>query len=55
MSISSHWGMVILVMVGMATIIGVIVIATIEVRRADSEKSSTLPNLPQTPAGKKKN
>ncbi len=55
MSISSHLGMVILVIIGMATVIGVIIIATIEARRADSENSSILPNAPQTTTDKKKN
>jgi hypothetical protein len=38
----------------MATVIGVIIIATIEARRADSGKSSILPHAPETPADKKK-
>jgi hypothetical protein len=55
MSISSHLGIVILVIIGIATVIGVIIIATIEDRRADREKSSALPTAPQTPTSKKKN
>jgi hypothetical protein len=48
MSISSHLGIVILVIVGMATIFGVIIIAVIETRRADANESS----IPQQPAEK---
>jgi hypothetical protein len=55
MGISSHLGIVILAIIGMATVIGVIIIATIEARHADSEKSSILPNAPQTPTNKKRN
>ena len=55
MSISSHMGMVILVIVGIATIIGVIIAATIETRHADREKSAAPPSAPQSQAGKKKN
>ena len=56
MSISSHLGMVVLVIIGMATVIGVIIIATIEARRADSGKPSILPNkAPETTTDKKKN
>jgi hypothetical protein len=40
----------------MATVIGVIIIATIEARRADSGKTSLLPNkASQTTTDKKKN
>ena len=55
MGISSHLGMVLLVIIGMVTVIGVIIIATIEARRADSENSSILPNASQAPTSKKKN
>jgi len=48
MGISSHLGMVLLVIVGMATVIGVIIIAIIEARRADSEN----PPAPQQTAVK---
>jgi len=54
MGISSHWGIVLLVIIGMATVIGVIIIATIEARRADSGKPSILPHAPEPPAVKKK-
>lgn len=55
MGISSHLGMVLLVIIGMATVIGVIVIATIEARRADSGKPSILSNAPEATTDKKKN
>jgi len=55
MGISSHSGMVILVIIGMATVIGVIVIAMIEARREDSGKPLVLPNSPKTTTDKKKN
>jgi hypothetical protein len=48
MSISSHLGMVLLVIIGMATVIGVIIIAVIETRRADTSQ----PTLPQQPVEK---
>jgi hypothetical protein len=38
----------------MATVIGVIIIATIEARRANSGKPSILPNAPEAPSDKKK-
>jgi hypothetical protein len=55
MSISSHIGTVILVIVGMATVIGVIVIGAIEAKREDRENSSTQSNAQQTPSSKKRN
>ena len=55
MSISSHLGMVVLVIIGMATVIGVIIIATIESRRADSGKPSILSKAPETTTDKKRN
>jgi hypothetical protein len=55
MGISSHWGIVILVVIGLATVIGIIIIATIEAKRADSGKPSILPNAQETPTDKKKN
>jgi hypothetical protein len=56
MGISSHLGIVILMIIGMATVIGVIIIATIEARRADSGKPSILPNAPpEAPTDKKRN
>jgi len=50
MSISSHFGMVVLVIVGFATVIGVIVMAVIETRRTNKDE----PTIPQQPADKKK-
>lgn len=50
MSVSSHLGMIILVTVGFATVIGVIIIAVLETRRSDI----TPPIIPQQPADKKK-
>ncbi len=55
MGITSHLGIVLVVIIGMATVIGVIIIATIEARRADSGKPSILPNAPETPSDKKRN
>jgi hypothetical protein len=55
MGISSHLGMVLLVIIGMASVIAVIIIAMIEVRRADRGSSSMPTNIPQTPPSKKKN
>jgi hypothetical protein len=54
MGISSHLGIVLLVIVGLAAIIGVIIIAMIETKRTDNEKPSASPIAPQTPADKKK-
>jgi predicted MFS family arabinose efflux permease len=54
MSISSHPGIVILVIIGIATVIGVIIIATIEDRRADREQTPAQPVAPQSPASRKK-
>ncbi|MGA2092305.1 MAG: hypothetical protein ABSH16_02710 [Sedimentisphaerales bacterium] len=48
MSISSHLGMILLVVIGMATVLGVIIIAVIETRRADTNQ----PTMPQQPAEK---
>jgi len=48
MSISSHLGMILLVVIGMATVIGVIIIAVIETRRPDINP----PIMPQQPADK---
>ena len=48
MSISSHLGMILLVVIGMATVIGVIIIAVIETRRADTNQ----PMMPRQPAEK---
>jgi hypothetical protein len=54
MSISSHLGMVLLVVVGMATIFAVIIIAAIESRRMDREKPAMPRQAPVMPADKKK-
>lgn len=54
MSISSHLGMVLLVVVGMATIFAVIIIAAIESRRMDREKLSMPRQAPVIPTDKKK-
>ena len=43
---SSHFGIVILVIVGATTVLGVIVAAVIETNRIDREK----PSVPQQPA-----
>ncbi len=42
MNVSSHLGMVLLVIVGVVTIIGVVVIAAVEARRMDKGKPSIL-------------
>jgi FtsZ-interacting cell division protein ZipA len=44
MSISSHLGIVLLVIVGAVTIIGVVVIAAIETRRMEKGKPSIISN-----------
>jgi hypothetical protein len=54
MGISSHLGIVLLMIIGMATVIGVIVIAVFETKRADSGKSSLIPGAPEPPADNKK-
>ena len=54
MGISSHLGIVILAIIGMTTVIGVIIIAMIEAKRADSGKSSLIPGKIETPPDKKK-
>jgi hypothetical protein len=48
MSISSHLGIILLVIVGMVTILGVVAIAAIETRRMEKGQPSVIP-------GKKKN
>jgi hypothetical protein len=55
MGISSHLGMVLLVIVGLTAAIGVIIIAMIEAKRVDSGKPSILSNSPETTTDKKKN
>ena len=54
MGISSHSGIVLLIIVGLATVIGVIIIATIEARRADSENQPTPQQTAVKPADKKR-
>lgn len=54
MGISSHLGIVILIIVGVATVLGVITAAIIETRRMDKEKPSTTQQTTETPAGKKR-
>ena len=54
MSISSHLGIVLLVIVGAVTIFGVIIIAAIEARRMDREKPSVPPQPAVTPTDKKR-
>ena len=54
MSISSHLGIVILVIVGAVTVLGVIIAAIIETRRMDKEKPSVPQQISATPADKKK-
>ena len=54
MSISSHLGIVLLVIVGMVTVIGVIIIAAIEARRMDSGKPPILRQTPEIPDEKKR-
>jgi ABC-type enterochelin transport system permease subunit len=54
MSISSHLGIVILVIVGAVTVLGVIIAAIIETRRMDREKPSMPQQTSVTSADKKK-
>jgi hypothetical protein len=54
MGISSHLGIALLMLIGITTVIGIIIIATIEAKRADSGKSSLIPGTPETPPDKKK-
>jgi hypothetical protein len=54
MSISSHLGIVLLVIVGMVTIFGVIIIAAIETRRTDKGKPPIL-RRSEEPTPDKKN
>lgn len=50
---SSHLGMVILVVVGVVTVLGVIVAAVIETRRMDTEKPA-VPQPAEKPSDNKK-
>jgi hypothetical protein len=54
MSISSHLGIVILVIVGAVTVLGVIIAAIFETRHMDREKPSAPQQTSATPADKKK-
>ncbi len=54
MSISSHLGIVLIVIVGMVTIFGVIIVAAIETKRMDREKPSVSQQPAVTPADKKR-
>ena len=53
MNISSHLGIVLLVIVGMVTIFGVIIIAAVETRRMDKGKPPILRHTEEIPADKK--
>ena len=54
MSISSHLGMVALVMVGVVTVLGVIIAAIIETKRTDSEKPPAPQQTTVKPTDKKR-
>jgi hypothetical protein len=54
MSISSHLGIVLLVIVGAVTILGVIAIAAIEARRIDGELPPVPPPATELPADRKR-
>jgi len=54
MGISSHLGIVLLVIIGMATVIGVIIIAMIEAKRTDSENPPAPQQTAAKPADKKR-
>jgi hypothetical protein len=54
MSISSHTGIVILVIVGMVTVLAVIIIAAIESRRLDRGKPAMPQQTPVMPTDKKR-
>jgi hypothetical protein len=54
MGISSHLGMVLLVIIGIVTVLGVIIAAIIETKRADSENSSASQQTAVKPMDKKK-
>ena len=54
MSISSHLGIVILVIVGAVTVLGVIIAAIIETRRVDREKPPVPQQTAATPTDKKR-
>jgi hypothetical protein len=54
MSISSHLGIAILVIVGVATILGVIIIAAMETRRMDKKESAVSQQPAETNPDKKK-
>jgi hypothetical protein len=54
MSISSHLGIVLLIIVGVVTILGVILIAAIETRRMDKSESAIHQPTAEIPLNKKK-
>ncbi len=54
MSISSHTGIVILIIIGIATVLGVIIIGIIEAKKSDKERMSAAPPKSETPPSKKK-
>ena len=54
MIISSHLGIILLVITGVVAILGVITIAAIEIRRSEAGKSLIVPKTTETPAEKKK-
>jgi ABC-type enterochelin transport system permease subunit len=54
MSISGHLGIVILVIVGAVTVLGLIIAAIIETGRMDKAKPSIPQQTSETPADKKK-
>jgi hypothetical protein len=54
MGISSHLGIALLILIGITTVIGVIVIAMIEAKRADNGKPSLIPPKSEPSIDKKK-
>lgn len=54
MGISSHLGIVIIVIVGIVTVLSVIIAAIIETKRADSENSSAPQQTAVKPTDKKR-
>lgn len=54
MSISSHLGIVILVIVGIVTVLGMIIAAILETKRADSENPPAPQQTVVRPADKKR-
>ncbi len=54
MSVSSHFGIILLVIVGVVTVIGVVVIAAIEARRMGKGRPSIFQKTSEVPSDKKK-